>query len=256
MGKHQPFVRQTTMKFAAFLFLVASASSAPQFAGLKKLVASLSGDEEPGEVNGDYEQVPYELIQKFEDYEERRYPSVNFACTELEYTPDLESSSSWSLEKVLKWVSNKKSWKDKPESKMFMKLYRYIAGVNKQQQEVEMAVPVISKMQPLEDGLMYKEMCFYITKEFQENPPEPVDEEVKIKKSNERIVFVKQFGGYAMKDDVWLEAAEKFREEMADREAELMMDHFYTAGYDSPMKFWNRRNEVMFEKKNNEVDIV
>ena len=58
---------------------------------------------------------------------------------------------------------------------------------------------------------MYKEMCFYITKEFQENPPEPVDEEVKIKKSNERIVFVKQFGGYAMKDDVWLEAAEKFR---------------------------------------------
>ena len=43
---------------------------------------------------------------------------------------------------------------------------------------------------------------------------------------------------------------------MADREAELMMDHFYTAGYDSPMKFWNRRNEVMFEKKNNEVDIV
>ena len=125
---------------------------------------------------------------------------------------------------------------------------------------------------------MYKEMCFYITKEFQENPPEPVDEEVKIKKSNERIVFVKQFGGYAMKDDVWLEAAEKFRyiqsqfknagcpknvcfifinrEEMADREAELMMDHFYTAGYDSPMKFWNRRNEVMFEKKNNEVDIV
>jgi len=239
------------------LCLVSSVTLAPQWANnLKSLVGELSGEEEAGEVNGDYEQVPYEVIQKFEGYEERRYPSVNFACTELEYTPDLESSSSWSLEKVLKWVSNKKSWKDKPESKMFMKLFRYIAGVNKQQQEVEMTVPVISKMQPLEDGQMYKEMCFYITKEFQENPPEPVDEEVKIKKSNERIVFVKQFGGYAMKDDVWLEAAEKFREEMADREAELMMDHFYTAGYDSPMKFWNRRNEVMFEKKNNEVDIV
>merc|ERR1712121_24885 len=174
-------------------------------------------------VNGDYEQVPYELIQKLDDgVEERRYPSVNFACTELEYTPDLEKSSSWSLEKI--------------------------AGVYKQQQEIEMTVPVISKMRPLEDGQMYKEMCFYITKEFQDNPPEPVNEEVKIKKSSERIVFVKQFGGYAMKDDVWLEAAEKFREEMSDREDELMMDHFYTAGYDSPMKFWNRRNEVMFEK--------
>merc|ERR1712198_220108 len=220
---------------SVILCLVSSVTLAPQWANnLKSLVGELSGDEEAGEVNGDYEQVPYEVIQKFEGYEERRYPSVNFACTELEYTPDLESSSSWSLEKVL----------------------RYIAGVNKQQQEVEMTVPVISKMQPLEDGQMYKEMCFYITKEFQENPPEPADEEVKIKKSNERIVFVKQFGGYAMKDDVWLEAAEKFRKEMADREAELMMDHFYTAGYDSPMKFWNRRNEVMFEKKNNEVDIV
>ena len=56
------------MKFATFLFLAASASAAPQFGGLKKLVASLSGDEEPGEVNGDYEQVPYETIQTFEVY--------------------------------------------------------------------------------------------------------------------------------------------------------------------------------------------
>ena len=43
-------------------------------------------------------------------------------------------------------------------------------------------------------------MCFYITKEFQSNPPEPVDPEVKIVKSKERIVFVKKFGGYAMQD--------------------------------------------------------
>ena len=27
---------------------------------------------------------------------------------------------------------------------------------------------------------------------------------------------------------------------------EVDMDLFYTASYDSPMKFWNRRNEVMF----------
>merc|ERR1712098_715811 len=208
MGINQLFVRQIRMKFATCLFLVASASAAPQFGGLKKLVSSLSGDEAPGEVNGDYEQVPYETIQMFEGYEERRYPSVNFACTELEYQMDADEADNeeWSLERVMKWMTNKKSWKDKPESKMFMKLFRYIAGVNKQQQEIEMTVPVISKMQPLEDGQMYKEMCFYITKEFQENPPEPVDEDVKIKKSSERIVFVKQFGGYAMKDDVWLEA--------------------------------------------------
>ena len=47
-----------------------------------------------------------------------------------------------------------------------------------------------------------------------------------------------------------------YREELSDRSDELVDGFFYTAGYDSPMKFWNRRNEVMFEKKNNEVDIV
>jgi hypothetical protein len=31
---------------------------------------------------------------------------------------------------------------------------------------------------------------------------------------------------------------------------EVNGDYFYTAGYDSPTKFWNRRNEVMFELKN------
>merc|ERR1712193_542397 len=99
--------------------------------------------------------------------------------------PD-EDSEEWGLERAIKWMTNKKSWKDRPQSKMFMKLFRYIAGVNQ------------------EDGKITKDMCFYITKEFQSNPPEPVDPDVKILKSKERAVFVKQFGGYAMQDSVWM----------------------------------------------------
>ena len=80
-------------------------------------------------------------------YEERKYPSVMYACTEMTYdTPDDEEGEEWSLEKVMKWMTNKKSWKEKPQSKMFMKLFRYIAGVNKESQEIEMTVPVWSKM--------------------------------------------------------------------------------------------------------------
>ena len=77
---------------------------------------------------------------------------MNFACTELEYEMDAEEADNgeWSLERVMKWISNKSSWKKKPESKMFMKLFRYIAGVNKDGQEIEMTVPVISKMAPME----------------------------------------------------------------------------------------------------------
>ena len=97
-------------------------------------------------------------------------------------------------------------------------------------------------------------MCFYITKEFQSNPPEPVDPEVKIVKSKERIVFVKQFGGYAMQDSVWMKEADKFRAELSERSGEVDLSYFWTAGYDSPMKFWNRRNEVAFEKLN--IDVV
>ena len=102
--------------------------------------------------------------------------------------------------------------------------------------------------------MMKKEMCFYITKEFQENPPQPIDKDITIKKNEERVVFVKTFGGYAMKDSVWLTHEAAFREELADRAGEVEDGFFYTAGYDSPMKFWDRRNEVMVQKKSNEVD--
>merc|ERR1712242_600576 len=239
MGRY--FLSDTMRGLISVSVLLASAVAAPQWDGLKSLVKNLSGDDKPGEVNGDYEQVPYQVVAKYNGYEERKYPSVMYACTEMTYdTPDDEDSGEWSLETVMKWMTNK----------MFMKLFRYIAGVNKESQEIEMTVPVWSKMVVNEeDGKITKDMCFYITKEFQSNPPEPVDPEVKILKSKERIVFVKQFGGYAMQDTVWMKEADKFRSELSERSNEVDLSYFWTAGYDSPMKFWNRRNEVAFEKK-------
>merc|ERR1712045_904418 len=213
---------------AVVLVSLASVSPAPQFGGLKSLVKSPTGDDKPGEVNGDYEQVPYTVLAEFNGYEERSYPSVNYACTEMTYdSPDDEDSEEWGLERAIKWMTNKKSWKDRPQSKMFVSQ---------------------------DAGKITKDMCFFITKEFQSNPPEPVDPEVKIVKSKERIVFVKQFGGYAMQDSVWMKEADKFRAELSERSNEVDLSYFWTAGYDSPMKFWNRRNEVAFEKLN--IDVV
>merc|ERR1712060_729433 len=250
MGRY--FLSDRMRGLISISVLVASAVAAPQWDGLKSLVKSLTGEDKPGEVNGDYEQVPYQVVAKYNGYEERKYPSVMYACTEMTYdTPDDEDSGEWSLETVMKWMTNKKSWKNRPQSKMFMKLFRYIAGVNKESQEIEMTVPVWSKMVVNEeDGKITKDMCFYITKEFQSNPPEPTDPDVKILKSKERVVFVKQFGGYAMQDSVWMKEAEKFRSELSERSNEVDLSYFWTAGYDSPMKFWNRRNEVAFEKVN------
>merc|ERR1712128_86831 len=225
---------------------------APQLGALKTLLSSLSGDDKPGEVNGDYQQVPYETLQKLDGYEERRYPSVKWACTEATYDVDDEEdgdgSEEWSIMRMMQMMTNKKSWKKKPENQMFMKLFRYISGVNKERQEIEMTVPVLSKMTPM-DGKMKKNMCFYLTKEAQKNPPQPEDPDVKIEENKEMVVFVKQFGGYAMRDAVWAKEAAKFAEELVDRADEVEFSPYITAGYDSPMKFWNRKNEVMFLKK-------
>jgi len=247
------------MKSALIIFFLGSASPAPQFEQFKDLLKGLAGDDEPGEVNGDYEQVPYTTIQKFDDYEERVYPSVKWACTEMTYDRSQEDSgeeeagSEWNVIKMMQEMMSKKSWKDKPSSKMFMKLFRYISGINEEAEEVEMTVPVLTQMKLLEENMINKQMCFYLEKKHQENPPTPVDKDVTIEKNEEMTVFVHTFGGYAMRDSVWIKEAELFAEKLNKKADSIDFSKFYTAGYDSPMKFWNRRNEVMFLVSPNEV---
>ena len=99
-------------------------------------------------------------------------------------------------------------------------------------------------------GKVTKDMCFYITKEFQSNPPEPLDPEVKVIKSEERIFLVKQFGGFAMQDSIWVKKAENFRFQLQARSVKADFRSLWTAGYDPPWKVINRRNEVAFQTLN------
>jgi len=247
------------MKIAAILLFLTTAYAAPQFEQFKDLLKALTGDDEPGEVNGDYEQVPYTTIQKFDDYEERMYPSVKWACTEMTYERneedpvEEEGGNQWSIIKMMQEMMSQKSWKNRPSSKMFMKLFRYISGVNQQSEEIEMTVPVLTRMILMEDNMINKQMCFYLNKKHQANPPTPVDPDVKIEQNEEMTVFVHTFGGYAMRDKVWINEAQTFADKLSTRADSIDFSKFYTAGYDSPMKFWNRRNEVMFLVNTNEV---
>ena len=91
-------------------------------------------------------------------------------------------------------------------------------------------------------------MCVPITRQFQSSPPDPLEPEVKIVRSNETVVFVKEFGGFAMQDWVLIRAAETFRLELGEKKEQVELGHFWSASYDSPLQFWNRKNEVAFEK--------
>ena len=193
------------------IILVAEALAAPQ-------------PQSPGD-DGDHESIKYETVKEYEGYEERKYPSVKFVCTNLTYNIYEHSQE---------------------ESYMFYRLFSYISGVNSKNQTIEMTVPVISKVAPKEYYHIIKEMCFYLPMKFQDNPPQPTDKAVIIKKSNERVVLVKKFWGNAMTDYVLMDnAASFYRElEISGRADEIISGCFSTAGYDSR----GTRYEVMFEK--------
>merc|ERR1712210_314578 len=192
------------------LLFASSAFAAPQFEGIKNLFSSLATgdqDEESGT-----EKVPYTTLKQFDGYEMRQYPSVKWACTELTYEREDADEAVATLKALQEYQSKKKDRKNRPQTKMFMKLFRYISGVNKEQDEVAMTAPVLTSMKLLEGNQITKEMCFYIEKKHQANPPTPVDPDVKIETNKEFTVYVHTFGGYAMKDAVNIREARKFAE--------------------------------------------
>merc|ERR1712127_969059 len=205
--------RTSKMRTAAVLLFVASAAAAS-------------------------EKVPYTTLKKFDGYEMRQYPSVKWVCTDITFkmeeedSNDFNDTNDFNLIKMVQEMMSGKGWKNKPENKMFMKLFRYISGVNKEQEEVEMTVPVLSRMKLLEDGMVNKQMCFYLNKKHQANPPTPTDPAVKIEQNKEFTVYVHNFGGYAMSDSVNLREARRFAEVLRNAGEEVDADLFYTAGYD------------------------
>merc|ERR1711990_1312399 len=225
-----------------------SAFAAPQFEGIKNLFSSLaSGDQDE---DSGTEKVPYTTLKQFDGYEMRLYPSVKWAYTELTYEMEVVNvetdEAAATLKALQEYSSSKRDRKNKPQYKMFMKLFRYISGVNKEQEEVAMTAPVLTSLKLLANNQVTKEMCFYMEKKHQANPPTPVDPDVKIVTNKEFTVYVHRFGGYAMKDAVNIREAKKFAEVLDNDGVEVDKSFFYTAGYDSPMKFWSRRNEIMY----------
>ncbi|XP_023327047.1 heme-binding protein 2 [Eurytemora carolleeae] len=120
------------------------------------------------------------------------------------------------------WVCSKGDGEDS----MFMNMFRYISGDNDREQKIEMTVPVMTKFQP------------------KSSPPTPTDPRVRIVSIPTSSYLVKTIDA-GFPD--WTEESKKFRAELTGQDG-VDLSTYYTMGYDSPFKLFNRRNEVMFRK--------
>jgi len=233
-----------------FSCLVTTSFSAPNW------LDTIFGYQDPfsnptDDYNG-YEQAPYTVIQQYQGFESRTYPGKYWACTsssvELAPREEAEAESDWSVFGVINFVTRDRS-EDK-QSSMFWKLFRYISGDNIRQQKIEMTVPVMTNVKEIEQGKLGKRMCFYLPEKFQSDPPKPLNPDVTLMFLGHEDVLVKTFGGYIMQDSLWMQHAQLFRNEIETNNIDgYDLTQFISVGYDSPMTLWDRRNEIIFEKK-------
>ncbi|XP_025900009.1 heme-binding protein 2 isoform X1 [Nothoprocta perdicaria] len=133
----------------------------------------------------------------------------------------------------------------------FWKLFHYIQGKNEKayyfllEIKIDMAVPVTCLVKP---GCADFKISFFLPFEHQDSPPQPSDSEVFVEERKAATIFVRSFGGFASPEK-FAEEAEVLARSLRNRGQLFHEDFFYTAGYNSPFKLFNRHNEVWYFKK-------
>jgi len=155
----------------------------------------------------DTEIQPYEVIKAIDSVEIRFYPSATLVQTS--------------------------------GGNNFGKLFRYISGSNESEEKIAMTAPVYMN----EDK---SEMAFVMPLDVhQKGAPEPMGKNVSLRITEPRYVAAIRYGGYtnASKEATHTKRLMKALEDNSI-EAKGAVEFL---GYDSPYKFYNRRNEVMIE---------
>jgi len=216
------------------------------------------GDDAPGG------EMPYTVIKDYGSYQSRLYPSANMVCTSMDNVDQAldplaakEEENPW---KILQWLSNMwKLFQKTPESTMFMRLFRYIQGVNQEGEEVDMTKPVTTLHKVIsEDSLgnvAQLLMCFYLPSKYQPSnqltggaaitvsPPTPKEGTgVFLYTMPDMKVYVRRFGGFAMTAETWERQRQRLLQDLSGKKVQA--SQFFSAVYNSPMDFENRRNEV------------
>lgn len=151
-----------------------------------------------------------------------------------------------------KWVSTTVSGMqlDAAMSTGFRRLFKYIQGNNQNKAKVEMTAPVTCRVEPGAGPACESQfiVSFYIPEEHQASPPEPTDPDVFVEHRKELTAYVRTHGGFS-NENMKREELVKLLESLQRDGVPYVEKPYYVAGYDSPFKLTNRRNEVWVLKK-------
>jgi len=203
----------------------------------------------------DLETVPYEVLETKENYELRQYPATKWVCNTMkDVVPSADAMNGWQERynnDPLRAMSSKE-WKKQASSKQFMKLFKFISGVNTMGEEIEMTTPVPVMHVPTGDDIEDMKMCFWLGSEWQnKDAPQPLGKDAattKIREGKGMKVYVHRFGGFAMSHNDYIAHYNKLKEALDQDGVKYKTNgEYFNIGYNSPFEMKNRRNEIWIE---------
>ncbi len=145
-------------------------------------------------------------------------------------------------------VLKAKTYSEKGSNDNFGKLFRYISGYNEKNQKISMTTPVYMKEEN-EKSMME----FVLPSKFSlENVSQPLSGQVEIYEDRGGLYASVRYSGYSNNSK-----RKKYRKLLIEKLKELdisPLGDFIYLSYDSPYKFYNRRNEVVVAIKDFEKD--
>lgn len=133
----------------------------------------------------------------------------------------------------------------------FNMLFDYISGDNAADLKIDMTAPVLNQEKP-EDSETPMRMMFYLPASDSVNPPAPNNENVFTETWPENtMIYVRRFKTSfwdairGNTDRIYNSQRAKLEQLMADDGLVLKDDYeYFDAGYNAPLQFWARRDEI------------
>ncbi|XP_786126.3 heme-binding protein 2 [Strongylocentrotus purpuratus] len=172
----------------------------------------------------------------------------NKAYEERMYNPSVWVSTSTIIDPAI--ASDNGTTAKKDENEPCCKLFGYIQGQNEGNHYMDMTFPVINDYTTENGpkGESKRTLSFFVPREFEEKTPLPTDPDIYINQQPAMTVYAMKFGGFA-NDEKCLKEKEKFMAILEADGVKVKRDAFYCAFYNTPLKLFNRKNEIWLVKE-------